>query len=655
MSSAIPTKSFFCFLLFAIVVSGQKLDVESLFDGREESEDQSALVEYLESLLQNPLDINKASIQQLSSIPWISPIVAMRIVKYRLAHGPFRRLDQLHRIKGADKDFEKASPFLKVTRRPAMNVSIQGRHRMTAKVQDARGFLEAKYAGSKLKAMNRLRGGYTSHFQFGLLSEKDAGESRFDDLKIGHVQVQAPAIGAKIIVGHFTAEFGQGLVFWGPYKAGKGSDPVAPAKQRGRALHPYLSVNENNAFYGLAISEKIGGFECHAFTSSNYLDAHIENDEVVSTPISGLHRTASERAAKDKLRETVHGGSIAVHIAKSASVGATFQKSNYSAAFLPKDGVEQYDFSGQSNSVAGLNFDFTFSDYNVFGETARSASGGMASTAGCYVDATPVELVLSWRSYGRLFQNKHGLAFGEKSGVNNETGVYGGMRWRMDGKTTLSCYSDYYRFPWPENTLPMPGAGHDFLLMLEHKFQSSLKATVRFRSEKKSASRNVEDRLSNSRKILVSPRKSFARLQIDFNASSSIHVKSRIEFSFCSNVQHIADLQKRAGVLIYQDFSWRFARHFRLQTRWSFFDAPAYELRFYQFENDLPGVMRLKMLSGRGSRWYGLFTYKWRKKMTWTLKFENTFYSDRNKVGSGLDVICGPRETAAGLQMDWRF
>ena len=642
-------------LLFAVVASAQEFDVESLFDGREESDDQSALVEYLESLLQNPLDINKASVQQLSSIPWISPVVAVRIVKYRLTHGPFTSLEQLRNIRGMNEEFEKASPFLKVTRRKPIAVSMQGRHGLTAKMQNARGYLEGKYAGSKLKTMNRLRGGCTPKFQFGLLLEKDAGESRFDDLKAGHVQLQAPALGAKMIAGHFTAEFGQGLVFWGPYKTGKGSDPVAPAKQRSRALHPYLSVSENSAFYGIAVSEKISGFECHAFTSSNHLDARIENGGVVSTPISGLHRTASERAVKDKLFESVQGGAFIVHLAKSASVGATCQKSNYSAAFAAKDGVEKYDFSGQSNSVVGVNFDLTYSDINFFGEAARSASGGMASTAGCYVDASPVEFVLLWRSYGRLFQNNHGLAFGEKDGIHNETGLYSGLRRHLGGKTVLSCYSDYYRFPWPENTLPMPGAGHDFLLMLEHKFQSSLKAFVRFRTEKKSAAANVIDRFSNSKKIVTTPRKSFVRLHVDFDASSAIRLRSRVEFSFISHWQHDDDAKKRMGVLIYQDFSWRFAKHCRLQTRWSFFDAPAYELRFYQFENDLPGVMRLKMLSGRGSRWYGVFSYKWRKNMTWTLKFENTLYTDRYAVGSGLDVISGPRETAAALQMDWRF
>ncbi len=644
------------FIVFLIVVVGgsQDVDVESLFDGRGESEDQSALIEYLESLLLHPLDVNTASAQQLSTIPWISPYVAVRIVQHRYEHGPFTGMDQLRRIRGMAADFDKTRLFLSVTPRRSVPAYFQGRHRLLAKKEEARGYRERRYAGSREKALSRFQGGYSSFVRFGFLTEKDAGEAEFDDLAVGHVQLDVEKWGTRIIAGHFSAEFAQGLVFWGPYKMGKGSDPIAPAKQKSRMLHPYLSVSENEAFFGVAFSQEIKRLGLYAFSSRSQRDARLENGFVVSTPVSGMHRTQSEIAARDRLEEKVQGGAVSYRFAKDAFLGAVFQNSEFSHPFRQKDGVEKFAFSGTKNTVAGVNFDVTFSDYNFFSETARSASGGWASNVGVLAEVQPVELALLWRRYDKDFQNLHSFGFGERDDTRNEEGIYLGFRWRPQKQTTISFYSDHYRFSWPQGALPMPASGHELLAMIEHRFQSSLKAQLRVRSEAKMDAADEFDPFGNKKKILTPARKTFVRMQMDVDASRSIRLRSRVAFSFYSGARE-GRREYQPGFLLYQDILWRFAKNCRLQTRWSFFDAPMYELRFYQYENDLPGVMRMKMLAGRGSRWYGIFVYRWRKKLQATFKIEHTFYDDRDAIGSGMDAVHGAVENAAALQLDWRL
>jgi len=65
--------------------------------------------------------------------------------------------------------------------------------------------------------------------------------------------------------------------------------------------------------------------------------------------------------------------------------------------------------------------------------------------------------------------------------------------------------------------------------------------------------------------------------------------------------------------------------------------------------------MRIKMLSGRGTRWYGMISYQWRKKLQATIKVEHTYYDDRDIIGSGYDAISGSTENIATIQFDWRF
>ena len=49
---------------------------------------------------QRRIDLDRASAQEIEALPRIGPALAKRIVADRDAHGPFRSLDALHRVKG---------------------------------------------------------------------------------------------------------------------------------------------------------------------------------------------------------------------------------------------------------------------------------------------------------------------------------------------------------------------------------------------------------------------------------------------------------------------------------------------------------------------------------------------------------------------------
>src|SRR3990172_1792753 len=44
---------------------------------------------------QGVLDLNRATVEQLSTLPGIGPELARRIVRYREKHGPYRRVEEL--------------------------------------------------------------------------------------------------------------------------------------------------------------------------------------------------------------------------------------------------------------------------------------------------------------------------------------------------------------------------------------------------------------------------------------------------------------------------------------------------------------------------------------------------------------------------------
>jgi competence protein ComEA len=60
-----------------------------------------------------PLDLNRASVQDLEAVPGLGPALAQRIVAYRQAHGPFKKMDELEEVSGiTPRNLPKLKPYL---------------------------------------------------------------------------------------------------------------------------------------------------------------------------------------------------------------------------------------------------------------------------------------------------------------------------------------------------------------------------------------------------------------------------------------------------------------------------------------------------------------------------------------------------------------
>ena len=63
----------------------------------------------------NPLDINRATLSQLDTLPGIGPVTAQRIIDYRIKVGRINALDELKKISGlGGLKFEEIKPLLRV-------------------------------------------------------------------------------------------------------------------------------------------------------------------------------------------------------------------------------------------------------------------------------------------------------------------------------------------------------------------------------------------------------------------------------------------------------------------------------------------------------------------------------------------------------------
>lgn len=66
------------------------------------------------------LDLNAATPAELEQLPGIGPVLSARIKQYRLQHGPFRRIEEITRVRGiGEKTLDDLKTMLVVNETPA--------------------------------------------------------------------------------------------------------------------------------------------------------------------------------------------------------------------------------------------------------------------------------------------------------------------------------------------------------------------------------------------------------------------------------------------------------------------------------------------------------------------------------------------------------
>jgi len=75
------------------------------------------------------LDLNSATRSELEAVPGIGPVKAVAILDYRLAHGPYRNLDELQRVRGlGPASVARLKPYLSIRPRADMKPAEIGGH-----------------------------------------------------------------------------------------------------------------------------------------------------------------------------------------------------------------------------------------------------------------------------------------------------------------------------------------------------------------------------------------------------------------------------------------------------------------------------------------------------------------------------------------------
>lgn len=644
--------------------------LENITESMEDEVDFTEFAELFERLRNNPINLNKTTFDELKKIPFLTDIQIFNLLEHMRKYGNLATIYELQTVEGfTPRTIENILPFVVVTsdfqKRKVTPGEIfsNGKHQLFVRysqiLQEQKGYSDiseedlaaspnSRYLGSPVKLYSRYRFTYYNSLSVGVTAEKDPGEEFFRgsqkqgfDYYSVHFWMRDISIFKTLAIGDYNLSFGQGLGLWTGLGFGKSSD-IATIKKNGRGIMPYTSVEENNFLRGGAASFGLGDFEIYGFFSYKKRDANLvvvsdtlDSEEYYFTSLNatGLHRTPSELEKKNVLTEQLYGGRIE-YKSYRFQAGATGYLTAYEHPLNRNlSSYNKYEFNGQQLFVMSADYNYIRRNMNLFGEIARSDNGGLAILQGMLITPAPnLSLGLNYRNYQKEYQSLYASGFAESSKTANEQGLYIGIESRLHPKWTLNGYVDVFSFPWLRYRVDAPSNGHDMLAQLTYRHSRT--ALIYFRYRQKNKYLNGTE--SPIRNIVLTEKNNY-RIHAQYAVSPSVTLKNRVEF-----LTYINDGNMKTGFLLYQDVTWRPKQTpWAISVRYAMFDTDSYDERIYAYENDVLYAYSIPAYYYKGSRAYVLVKYSLGRNIDLWLRYAQTYYNNKQVIGSGLDEIQG--------------
>ena len=439
------------------------------------------------------LDLNLVTADELMALPGATVRGAAAILAYRAHYGRFSELSELNAVDDLPTAEAAALvPYLFVKaekeRLPnALGAAARPWLLMRGSTQWPRpvGFYQpdfatgrTTYAGDAVGLLIRLRGSVPQRLSYGLVLEKDPGEAlvsspgatpRFDYWSANVVLRNQGRLKVGAL-GDYQLAFGQGLAFGRSFVLGKGAEPVLTLAQTSPGILAYNSLVEGRALRGAAAALTLApGLEATAFGSAKKVDAlpvqapdslAAQAADAVGPPrYVGLHRTASELAARDALPEYLGGGSVQFSPGqKFGHIGAVAARQVYGrplSADAMRPGLAQAQSFGSvwyRTRIAGLA---------AYGEMAVREGVAPAYIQAVQWMATPATgLGAQLRRLPAGAEGGYGNPFSQGlPTAGGEQGLFLAATQRL-GRWQLAAYQDYFLplSSTPSTPLPTPQA-----------------------------------------------------------------------------------------------------------------------------------------------------------------------------------------------------
>lgn len=636
--------------------------LETLLSDEELSGDAlEELSQMYESIHQMPININTATFDELSVLPFLTERQIEDIHAYIYIHGPMLTLGELQLTGSLDygtrrllRQFVYAGPARPEKERISLDELLKyGRSEALVRMdiplylrdgfryhspEELKRYPNRANLGSRLSHNVRYSFNWHNRIRFGFTADKDAGEPFMGRNRTGYdywsayLYLKDMGVLRELAVGNFKAQLGYGLLMGGGFSLGKGM-ALSSVQSQKQGLKPHSSTQEYGYLRGVGAAVGSGHTTFTLLAASTPLDATLKGDSVISSlKEDGYHRTELEWSKKHNIRL----GTVAANVRYSfrgLKIGSTVITEKLSLKYKGHD------------RFTGLSADFALnrSRYSVLAEISV-LNGEPALLA-----SQTLRLGNSWslnavfRHYGKDYMSIHSNALAEGD-VQNESGLLIGFTHNGSGMR-IKGYADLFMHPGPRYGASAPSNGADLRMEADWRVDSrdALYATARFKAKQKDC------RYTGQLEYCLTGR---YRIRWTHNCRNGTELRTQL---FYSRYDFIAEPISN-GYALCQSLS-RSLLGDRLDIDFTaaLFYTESYDSRISVYESGLRYTYNFMSLYGKGARVALTLKGKLSPDMQLNIKAGGIRYLDRDEISSSQQRIASNHKEDISVQFIAKF
>lgn len=628
---------------------------------------------------EHPYDLNRVTEEELKTLPFLSDLQIRDFLSYRLRTGTLLTLYELKNLPSFDyATLELLLPFVhigefsvdkrKITVKNLLKYnSNELQLRYDRCFQQKKGY--ASYPDSVLQRYpNRAYWGepfYTSlrysyawedRIQAGIVAEKDAGEPFWNTHHKGydfysiHLVLKDFGWLKNLSIGDYKVSFGQGLVISHDFSPGRNA-LITQVEKRTFGFRRHFSTDETDFLRGIAFTLTRKAFDLSFFYSNRKMDAAVDSLTFPSIKTDGLHRVQKDWEKRRTVSMRTCGGSLQ-YASPDVRFGLTALSYSFGSFRMQPDPkpYNLYYFRGNRNVNLSVNYLLKNGSVKLYGETAVSANGALATLNA--LELTPasyISFLALYRNYSRRYQAFFGNAFAQNSTLQNEKGVYMGFQIVPLARWKIAAYLDFFRFPWLKYGVDAPSAGQEYSVQADYTSGPPFSASLRYQYARKEKNQTSGEKAGLSVDPYIRQR---LRGQVSYRLSPV--------FSGISSANGLLYREGkgpvRQGILISQRISWKpFSLPFEGDGSAAWFRTDDSATRLSVYEKNLLYAFNRPSFYGRGIRVAASFRWNIGRTLSLSVKIAHTHYTDRDQIGTDAETIEGSDKTDIYSLIRWKF
>lgn len=625
-------------------------------------------LEELSNRLQEPVNLNSATREQLEQFPFLSDIQIEHLLAYIYIHGQMETIYELQLVEELDRQtIQYLLPFVcikAINNEPAFRwktmLKDAGRYgknevltRLDIPFYKRKGY-EHTYLGPSVYNSVKYTFRYRDQLYAGGVTEKDAGEpfaalhNRYGyDYYSFYLLLQNCGRLKSLAVGNYRLSFGQGLVMSTDYLMGK-TIYASSFNNRSAGIKRHSSTDEYNYFRGVATTVALTKrLSVSAFYSHRNMDGVVTDGEITSVYKTGLHRSRKEADKKNLLTSQLTGGNVSYQ-QNHIRLGITGVYYVFNRLYEPElTGYSKYNIHGNHFYNLGIDYAYRWRRFSFQGETAIGKQGWASLNRLQYSPVQDIQFMLIHRFYSYDYWAMYAHSFGEGSTVQNEQGYYVGLETTPFSHWRFFVSFDLFSFPWKKYRINKPSRGTDGLIQATFTPRTNLSMYLKYRYKQK------ERDLTGSKGTLTLPIFHHQlRYRLNYSLNDVFSSRTTLDYNHFHSQDRAATKGYQVTQMISSQLPW--TRLFA-DVQGSYFCTDDYDSRVYVSEKGLLYTFYTPSFQGRGFRCAVRLRYELNKHWLFITKFGETIYLNRNEIGSGNDLIYGNKKADIQMQLRIKF